>query len=1048
MNALGLSNFSIRRPMTVWMIIVAMLIFGFVSFPKMAVELFPELNLPVAVVVTSVEGGTPEEVENLVTKPIEEAMASVEGVDTITSNSVGGASQVIVEFAWGTDLDQATLDMRDQLELVRGILPDSAGTPRILRFDPNSQPIVILGLTGREDVTALKDVAEDLIKPRLERIDGVASVGVMGGRDRVIEVTLDPLKLEAYQLTLSQVQQALTATNLSGAAGSVAEGDEKLQIRVEGEYPSVEAIGDTPIAVPGGSIPLRDIATVQDTWEEVTQLGYLNGKQALGLTVTKSSGGNTVEVAESVLKELEAVKRDLPQGYELTLVVDTSEYIKDSITTVAEHALLGGVFAILILYLFLNSSRSTLVVSIVLPVSVVTTFSLMYFTGQTINLVSLSGLLLGLGSLVDFAVVILENIFRHRQQGKSPLEAAKEGSKQVGNAVMASALAQIVVFLPIVFVEGLAAELFTPLALAVIFSHVAALVVSIMLVPMLSARWLNKIPDESLYHAGGYRGINPAVWFNIGFAKLSRAYGRLLRWALRKRKTVFVLTVALFAGAIALSPLVGMEFIPKMDQGFIQISVEMPIGTKLEETETVVRQIEQVVREVPELDLMYSIIGSSGGPEALSVGMSNRAQFYLMLVDLEQRERSSTQIVDELRKKLTFIPDAEIKVEETDPMGGGGAAAPLQVNLRGDDLHVLQELSQTVAGEIRKVEGTLNVETSLEQTQKELKVKIDALRASQYGLSTSQILSAVRTAFGGEKATTFRTGDDEVDVRITLPKDYRQDITYLERLRITTPQGGTVALTSVAEIVKEDVPQTIRRSNQTREVQITADVSGRDLGSVLRDVQGRLSRLSLPSGYQIDYGGQSEDMMESFAMLGFALLLSIVLVYMVMVAQFESLLSPFIIMFSIPPTFVGVVVGLLVTGHSLSVMAIIGYILLVGIVVNNAIVLIDYINQLRASGMAREEAILQAGPIRLRPILMTTLSTILAILPLAFGGGSGNEGQAPMAVVVTFGLSFSTLITLVLIPVVYAWFDDWRTKWRKFRAAKRSSGLQEATPIQ
>lgn len=1035
---MNLSHLSIRRPVAIWMVIIAMLIFGFVSFPKMAVDLYPELNLPVAVVVTSVDGGTPAEVEKLVTKPVEEALASVSNVDTISSNSVAGASQVIVQFNWGTDIDQATLDMRDKVDLVRGFLPDSAHTPRILKFDPNSMPIITIALTGNEDKAKLKSLADNVIKPRLERIDGVASVGVSGGQGRIIEIDLDPAKLQTYGITYDQIRGSLTSTNLSGAAGTVKEGSQDLNIRVQGEYKEVADIGETPIAIAGGTIPLKDIAIIHDTVEEVSQIAYLNGEPSLGLTITKASGGNTVQVAEDALQEIEKLTEELSDQAKLTVIMDTSKYIKASISTVAEHAMLGLFFAVFILYFFLNSLRSTLIVSIVIPISVVATFSLMYFTGQTINLISLSGLLLGLGSLVDFAVVILENIFRQRQEGKGILEAAREGSKQVGNAVMASALAQIVVFLPIVFVEGLAAELFGPLALTVIFSHIAALIVSIMLVPMLSSRWLKKIPDESIYHSGTYKGKNPVIWFNIGFEKVSKIYGIILGWALKKRKTVFVLTIASFVVAAILSPLVGMEFIPKMDEGKLSVTVEMPTGTLLEETNEVVLQIEEIAKNIPELDQMYTSIGTSGAPGEFATGMSNRGQVDITLVGMQERTRSTEEVGVELRKQLDFIPDAKITVKEAQE-SGGMQGSPLQLNLRGDDLTVLRDISEIIAGEVATVEGTTNVKTSLEASKQEYQLVVDQNRASQYGLTTAQVLSAVRIGFEGQKVTTYRTGDDEIDVKLRMPGEYQQDITFLEQLRIVTPQGGNVALSSVASIVKEDVPQTIVRTNQTREVQITGDIAGRDLGSITKDIQDQLSQLNLPDGYELTYGGQSQEMMESFAMLGLAMLLSIIFVYMVMAGQFESLFTPFVIMFSIPPTFIGVVVGLLVTGTPLSVMAIIGYILLIGIVVNNAIVLLDYVNNLRKEGMERNEAILKAGPIRLRPILMTTFSTILAILPLAFGGGEGNEGQAPMAIVVAFGLSFSTLITLILIPVVYSWFDDLGIKWRNRRNRKKAS---------
>ncbi|MFY0542663.1 efflux RND transporter permease subunit [Brevibacillus sp. H7] len=1029
---MNLSRFSIQRPVTIFMLCVAILIFGFVSLPKLAVELYPELNLPVAVVVTSVNGGTPAEVEKLVTKPIEEALGTVPNVKTITSNSIEGASQVILQFNWGVDMDQATLNMRDKVDQVRGRLPDSANAPRILKLDPNAQPIMTMSLTGDDDVVKLKSLAENVIKSRLERIDGVASVGISGGKEKIIEVVLNPDRLAAYGISIDQVQQALMATNVSGSSGAVRQGDTKLSIRVQGEYAAVADIGETPVRVQNGSIPLRDIATIADTYEEVTQKAYLNGKPSVGISITKASGGNTIEVADAVKKELKSLEAVLPKSVKVDVISDSSQFIKDSIYTVGEHALIGGLFAIVVLYLFLNSARSMLIVSIVIPISIVATFCLMYFTGQTINLISLSGLTLGLGSLVDFAVVILENIFLYRQSGKSMMEAARLGSREVGTAVMASALAQIAVFLPIVFVEGLASELFGPLALTVVYSHIAALLASLMLVPMLSSRWLKEVPKTEEEELAGYKGYNPVVWFNVGFNKLAKGYGRLLGWAIKHRKTVFAATIALFVGAVALTPMIGAEFIPKLDQGKITVSISMPNGTVLKETEKVVAQVEDRVKDLPELKQLYTSIGSSGGPALIATSTSNKAQLNLTLVPKEKRSVSTEQVTEQLRKELSSISGAEIEVKETDESGGPAGAA-LQVSLRGDDLAVLEDISSIIEGEIKQVPGTRNITTSLEETRQEIQVVVDPQKASLYGLTTSQILSNVRTAFDGQTVTTFQTGDDQIDVRVMLPKAYQDDITYLQQLRIPTASGAQIALSSVADIVYKDVPQLIKRANQTREVTISGDIAGRDLQSISRDIEAKLSALKLPDGYTVEVGGQSKDMAESFGSLGLAIILSIVLVYMVMASQFESLFTPFIIMFSIPPTFIGVVVGLFVTGKPLSVPALIGYILLIGIVVNNAIVLIDYVNQLRKRGVDRDEAILQAGPRRLRPILMTSLTTILAILPLAFGGGAGNESQAPMAIVVAFGLSFSTLITLVLIPVVYTWFDDLGRKFRNRR---------------
>ncbi|WP_139488262.1 efflux RND transporter permease subunit [Brevibacillus dissolubilis] len=1028
-------EFAIKRPVTILVLTIVTLIFGVISLPRLAIDLYPDFNFPVAVVVTSVNGGTPSEVEKLVTKPIEQAVGTVPNLDSVSSVSVQGASQVIMMFKWGTDLDQATLDIRDKVDRVRQALPDSANSPQVLRIDPNSEPIMTFALTGEADMNKLKSIAEDQIQSRLERIEGVASVGLVGGQERVVDVVLDPAKVESYGLTLDQIRGAMQSVNQSGSAGSVREGDGKLNIRVQGEYASVQQISMTPINVGGGTIRLQDIATITDTEEEISQLSYLNGKASLGINITKSSDGNTIEVADEVNKELKEIQEELPTNLQITTVNDSSTFIKDSIYTTAEHALLGGLFGIIILFFFLGSFQSMLITIIVLPISIVATFLLMYATGQTINLISLSGLTLGLGSLVDFAVVMLENIFRKREEGKGMVEAALDGSREVGTAVFASALAQICVFLPIALVDGIASEIFGPLALTVVYSHIAALLASIVLVPMLSARILKKVPDHSGHEGKSYRGFNPVTWFNIGFTKVEKGYQSALRWALGHRKTVLASTIVLLFGSLSLIPMIGAEFMPGLDQGKITISITMPNGTVLEETEKVAVQVQEVASKVPEMTLVDTSIGSAGGGGGLSNLSTNRATVNLSLVSHVERQRSTKQVIADLQNQLSTIPGAEIKIAEQS--NGMSTGSPVQVTLRGDDIDVLKDISGIIKEEMKSVKGTSNVESSLDESQQEFQVTVDAEKASMYGLTTGQILSTVNTAFHGQTATLYRTGDDEIDVRIKMPKQYQEDINYLKNLRIVTAGGAQVALSAVADIEKADAPLAINRSNQTREVSITSDLDGRDLNSVSTEIRTKLDQLSLPDGYTIEYGGQSEDMAESFISLGLAVILSIVLVYLVMAAQFESFYTPFIIMFSIPPTITGVLIGLLSTGTTLSVSVFIGYILLIGLVVNNAIVLIDYVNQLRAKGWELREAILHAGPVRLRPILMTTLTTILAIGPLAFAEGSGSESQAPMAVAVIFGLSFSTLITLILVPVVHSWFDDLGKKFRGRRKKKQ-----------
>ncbi|HJV45053.1 MAG TPA: efflux RND transporter permease subunit [Bacillota bacterium] len=1040
---MNLSNLAIRRPLTIMMIITAMLMFGAIAIPKMALEYFPDMNIPVAMVVTSVDGGTPSEVEKLVTKPIEGAVGTVSNVKSVQSTSMEGASQVIIQFNWGENIDQGVTDLRDKVDQVRGSLPDTAHSPRILKFDPNSQSIVNIALTGDNDPNVLRKYAEDNVQKALERVNGVGSVSITGGQDREVDVILDPNKIQAYGLTIDQIKQALSSTNQSGSVGSVREGDSKMQIRVQGEYKDVSQIGRTPIPTSGGaSIRLGDISTIQDTHAQITQKTTYNGNTSVTLGILKATGGNTVQVVDGVKKELQNLEKTLPAGYKFTISYDSSTFIKDSVSAVAEHGILGVLCAVMILYLFLNSVKSALIVSIVMPISLVTTFALMYVSGQTFNIMSLSGLTLGMGSLIDFAVVIIENIFRYRQRGYSMLEAAKEGSAQIGTAVMASALAQIVVFLPITFTQGIAGKIFGPLALAVVFSHAAALIVSFMLVPMLSSRWLNELTDEEIYHSGTYKGRNPVIWFNIGFEKMAQGYGRLLHWALNNRKKVIVATISLFVGAAALVPHVGMEFMPKSDQGQISVSIKMPNGTVLVETEKVTSVVENAAKSLPELKNLAISMGSAGGYSSTNASQENKAIITINLVDKKERNRSTEQVTEELRKTVSTVPGAEITVKESDN-SGVSSGSPVQISLAGDDLATLEDISKVIASEVTKIQGTRNIQNSLEDTVSEYEIKVDPEKADLYGLTTSQIVSFVRTAFNGQTVTKYRTGNDEIDINLKYPESIQSDIGYLNSLRITTSNGAQVALTSVASISKQGVPQTIQREDQERKAQITSDIVGRPLGDVMADIQKKLNALSLPQGYQISYGGDSKNMSESFNSLGLAIILSIVLMYMVMVAQFESLFNPFIIMFSIPPTLIGVVVGLFITGKSLSINAITGYILLIGLVVNNAIVLLDLVNSLRKDGVERNTAIMKAGPSRLRPIMMTTLATILAVVPIAVGGGSGNESQAPMAIVVIFGLSFSTLITLVLVPVVYTLFEDIRNKMKNRRSRRKKGRAEE-----
>jgi len=907
--------------------------------------------------------------------------------------------------------------------MFRDALPGEVGSPRVMKMDPNSAPIMMYTLYGADPVK-LTGLAEDTVKTRLERIKGVASVTITGSREREFKVVIDRAKLEVYGLTAGQVAQAIAADNITGTAGSVEEGKSELNIRVQGEYSSAEDLKNIQVSLGAGSgtVKLADLAAIQDEYKQITDYSYVDGEPALSIQIFKASGHNTVQAAKAIKNEVSRLNNPLPEGVKLSNVLDTSKFIEDSIGNVVRHTAVGGILAMVILYLFLRNVRSTLVVVLVMPIAVIATFTMMYFADQTINLLSLGGLALGLGSLVDFSVVVLENIYRYRQNGYKVIEAAKLGTAEVGNAVLASGMAQVVVFAPIIFVQGLSGILFGPLALTVTISHIAALFAALTLVPMMFSRLLKNVPPADTVQVEG-KTRNPVVVFGRFFSKLNERYGRLLRWALGHRKRVVIIAVVLFAGSIALIPLVGTEFIPSMDQGEIAVDLETAPGTALEETKAVAGGVEDRLKKAfPDRERIFTQVGT-GDMAWLGVIGGNEAQLQIKLPPADQRDYTTEQAIEKMRALVSGIPGCTATVRQTNEQTMGFGQA-VEVTIRGDDLEVLKQLGALTTQIVTDVEGTRNVSNSLEEAQLEVQVQIDREQAALYGLSGAQIMSAVRTAFDGQVVGRVRTGDDEIDIRLMYGDDFEETPAQLENLMLVSQTGARVALETVADITVKQAPVSISRSDQAREVRVSADVAGRDLGSVNSDIQAQLDRLALPDGYTAELGGQAEDMAESFGDLGLAMLLAIVLVYMVMAAQFESLFHPFIIMFSLPPTLVGVVLGLLVTGHHISVPALIGAIMLMGIVVNNAIVLIDYVNTLRKRGMERNEAITAAGPVRLRPILMTTLTTVLALLPLAFGSGEGAEGWAPLAVVVAFGLTLSTLITLVLVPVGYTIFDD------------------------
>lgn len=1025
---MGIIDAAIKRPVTAFMAVVLVFILGFVSITKMNVDLLPNINYPAIAIVTTYSGASSEEIESLITDPIENQLAGMQNVQTISSSSQTNVSIVTINFNWGTNLDSALTDVRDKINMVKNSLPDGASDPTIVKFDMSSRPVITYGLTGSDNQLLMKQVAEDVIQKKLETVAGVASVNISGGVDRQIRVLISPEKMNGYGISFNQVIQALQSNNVNLPAGTVDYGSRELMVRTMGEFQSVDDIKNVPILNKQGSIiRLQDIADVEDATADVTSYSRINKNPGLVIQVQKASDANTVTVANNVKKELESLQKQLPKGMTLYKISDESEYINDSINTLISHGIIGALLAVIIIYLFLHSFSSTLVVATSIPISLISTFILMYFSGMTLNIMSLGGLAMAIGRLEDDAIVVLENIHYHRQQGMSALEAATTGAKEMFLSITASTLTTVVVFLPVIFVNGISGVLFKELSLTITFALLSSLVCAMTIVPLLSSRLVKSSTvdreNKSFFGRIFYHMDN-------AYSAVEKKYGSLLKWSLNHKKAVIFSIIGLLIISIAAIPLVGTEFFPTTDEGQISISIQYPIGTKLEKTDQLVKSIENKIASIKEVSMYSSQVGtSSSGGLSGSSSSSESASITVRLVPLSDRKRSTDEIAEELRQKIGQVPGAKIIVNSVSQTGSmGGSSHPIQIALKGDDFDTLQNLADRVKTSVEKVSGTRNVETSFEEGRPELEIVIDKDKASSYGLDANQIGQLIRTSIAGATATKYKVAGTEIDVNVQLNEISRKTFEDLENFSLLTASGVNVPIKDIAKFNITEGQNVIEHEDRTRIAYVTADIFGRSLGNVMNDIKASVSSMNLPEGYTVSFEGQNKDMQDSFAQLGQALLLSIVLVFVVMAAEFESLIHPFTIMFSIPLCIIGIVFGLLISGWALSIPAFLGIIMVVGIAVSNGILLVDYINKLRQRGKNVTDAILEAGPRRLRPIIMTATATILGMLPIALGIGSGSEMEAPLAVSAIGGLTTSTLLTLILVPVLYSLFDNMRKK--------------------
>jgi HAE1 family hydrophobic/amphiphilic exporter-1 len=1013
-----LTKISIQRPVTTIMIMLIVILLGAISMARLPVDLFPDMSLPYAIVLTSYDGAGPREIETLLTRPLEGQLGTVSNLKSVSSTSSNGSSMVVLEFNAGTNMDFATLDIREKIDMIKGFLPDDIGEPMVIKIDPNMMASMEIGISGSYDLAQLNQIVEDRIINRLERISGVASVGINGGQEKEIQITLDSSKLKGYNITPSTIASILRAENINLPGGEIKHGNKTLTLRSIGEFNSIDEIRNLPIPLPGTTIYLRDIATVEETYKEMKNFSYINGRPSVNLSIQKQSTANTVEVSKAVHKTLDEISKDMKE-LEITLITDSARFIQSSISNVASSAIIGGILAILILFVFLRNVRSTLIIGISIPVSIISVFSLMYFGGLTLNIVSLGGLSLGVGMLVDNSIVVLENIYRFRQNGYSSKEAADQGASEVGLAILASTLTTVAVFLPVVFVEGIAADVFKDMALTVTFSLLASLIVALTVVPMLSSKLLKVETSQKIAIISKVSNI-----FDKGLNNIDLQYRKLLNWCIHHRKSTAIITLVIFLASLALVPFVGMELMPSTDEGEFAVSISLPKGTIIDETFEIVDQVEKRIKEIAEVkQISYSVGGSNimlGGDSS-----ANAANFSVYVGKVNERKRGIDEIVNDTRKKLSDISGAEISVAATSSsMGVMLGGKPIVIQISGDDLSVLNNIALDLMQTLETIPGFIDVTSSVEEGSPEAQLIVDRNKASRYGLNMITIANALQSAVGGSVATQYKIDGTEIDVKIQYDKSEISYLPDLNNITVNTPSGSHVSLDEVASIQRELGPVSISRSNQKRTVTVDADLIDIDTATAQKLIDQRMSSYNMPDGYSYDYTGETEEMMKSFESLGLALILAIVLVYMVLASQFESLIHPFTIMFSVPISLTGAMFALFISNMNLSMPAFIGLIMLAGIVVNNAIVLVDYIIILRGRGQERSEAILNAGPTRLRPILMTTLTTVLGMIPMALGIGEGTELMAPLAVAVIGGLSLSTVLTLVIIPVNYLIFDD------------------------
>ncbi|NLI45912.1 MAG: efflux RND transporter permease subunit [Acidobacteria bacterium] len=1104
---------AISRPVTVSMFVVAVILFGIVSLDRLALNLLPDISYPSLTIDTAYTDAAPEEIESLITQPVEEAVGVVSGLTRISSVSRPGQSEVVLEFNWDTDMDLAVLDVREKLDFVE--LPRDAEKSVILRFDPSRDPVMRVRLQGLSDLRMLRFFAEKELKKNLEAMDGVAAIKVVGGLEEEVQINIDEKKLAELDIPITQVTDILQRENLNMASGSLYDQESSYMVRTLNEFKSLEEMRRIIIRDEGGrQVRLEDIAQVVRGAKDREVIARLNGRESVEVAIYKEGDANTVTVSRAVTRRLASLQeaKIIPADVSYAIVADQADFIEQAIGEVRSNAWMGGLLATIILFLFLKDVRSTLMIGLSIPISIMATFALMYQTDLTLNIMSLGGIALGIGMLVDNSIVVLEAIDRHKRSGLELAEAVYRGTTEVSMAVTASTLTTVAVFLPLVFVEGIAGQLFTDQALTITYSLLASLVVALTVLPMLMAvrfrraeelygadpttetvtataerllskrRWLRPFQQLERWIVRGIRAlfrfifgaifqvvladirriigwigrllgraIRPVLGsFDRVFLSLQRAYPNWLRLALDHKVVVIGLTLVVTLAAAGLYTTLGTELIPPLTQGEFTFEIQLPEGTSIEHTDRLMQDVEGRIKQYPEVATVFSSIGGSNENQfARQVRKENTAAVYLVMKDRLDKA-AEARCIDRVRGELDTLPEVSYKFSRPAHFT---FKRPIEVEVVTYDLEQLKTLSQRTEGILARINGLDDIKTTAEMGNPEIHVIFDRERLARLGLDENQVARVIRNKIRGDVATRFKEQDKQIDIMVRANESDRTTVAQVKELVINSAAaadapapaglGVPVKLGAVAEVVMARGPNEIHHIKSSRAAVLSANLSGRDLGSVSAEINRELRRLApeLPANATVALSGQNEELQTAYRSLLFALGLAAFLVYLVMAAQFESLVHPFIIMFTVPLGAVGAVLGLAFTATPVSVMVFIGIIILVGIVVNNAIVLVDYANQLRAEGLSKREALVAAGQVRLRPILMTTLTTMLGLLPMSLGLGEGAEIRAPMAITVMSGLMFSTLLTLIVIPVVYEAVD------RRVTAADQATAAAKPEPL-